>query len=188
MSGGLTISGEVRALSLWQPWASLIAFGEKRIETRSWTTKYRGPIAVHAAKTLEGIRDLTCDGSMPPEEPFASALYGHGMTKWGDLPFGAIVAVADLTEVWDGMDALGNLTADNAFPETRETRETREFPEHEIAFGGYGPGRFGFVLERVRPLATPIPLRGRQGMWRLDNETAVQVMLEAGRTAIAEVT
>ncbi len=40
----------MRALSLHQPWASLIAEGVKTIETRSWATKYRGPLAIHAAK------------------------------------------------------------------------------------------------------------------------------------------
>lgn len=33
----------VKVLSLKEPWASLIAFGPKRIETRSWRTRYRGP-------------------------------------------------------------------------------------------------------------------------------------------------
>ena len=40
----------MKALTLWQPWASLIAVGAKTIETRSWSTKYRGPLAIHAAK------------------------------------------------------------------------------------------------------------------------------------------
>lgn len=40
----------MNAISLWQPWASLVAAGIKRIETRSWGTNFRGPIAIHAAK------------------------------------------------------------------------------------------------------------------------------------------
>ena len=40
----------MKALSLWQPWASAIALGHKRIEPRHWTTSYRGLIAIHAAK------------------------------------------------------------------------------------------------------------------------------------------
>jgi len=42
----------VKALTLHQPWASLIAVGAKRIETRSWSTSYRGPLAIHAAARL----------------------------------------------------------------------------------------------------------------------------------------
>ena len=39
---------EVRAISLWQPWATLIANGHKRYETRAWRTAYRGPLLIHA--------------------------------------------------------------------------------------------------------------------------------------------
>lgn len=43
----------MKALTLWQPWASLIAWGEKQYETRSWGTAYRGDLAIHAGKHLE---------------------------------------------------------------------------------------------------------------------------------------
>ena len=39
----------MKALSLRQPWASLIAEGRKTIETRTWRTRYRGPLAIHAS-------------------------------------------------------------------------------------------------------------------------------------------
>ena len=42
----------MKALTLWQPWASLVALGHKRIETRCWSTKYRGDLAIHAAAKL----------------------------------------------------------------------------------------------------------------------------------------
>lgn len=38
------------ALSIRQPWASLILHGGKDIENRDWPTKYRGRILIHAAK------------------------------------------------------------------------------------------------------------------------------------------
>ena len=40
----------MKAITVWQPWASLLVSGRKRYETRSWATSYRGPIAIHAAK------------------------------------------------------------------------------------------------------------------------------------------
>jgi hypothetical protein len=40
----------MKAVSLWQPFASLIYTGAKKIETRSWPTNYRGPLAIHAAR------------------------------------------------------------------------------------------------------------------------------------------
>lgn len=39
----------MKALTIWQPWASLLACGAKKYETRSWATKYKGQIAIHAA-------------------------------------------------------------------------------------------------------------------------------------------
>lgn len=39
----------VRALSVREPWASLIATGRKSIEVRTWTTKHRGPLLICSA-------------------------------------------------------------------------------------------------------------------------------------------
>ena len=64
----------MRALSLRQPWASLIADGHKTIETRTWRTRYRGPLAIHASA-----------------RPYA------------DLPTGGIVAVACVRLPPDGI-------------------------------------------------------------------------------------
>ncbi len=36
----------MKAISLKQPWANLIAAGKKTIETRKWSTKYRGPLLI----------------------------------------------------------------------------------------------------------------------------------------------
>lgn len=44
----------MKALSLHQPWASAIALGLKHLETRSWATSYRGPLAIHAARRCNG--------------------------------------------------------------------------------------------------------------------------------------
>ena len=47
-----TLNGQ-RAISLIQPWATLIVAGLKRYETRSWSTPYRGRILIHASKKLD---------------------------------------------------------------------------------------------------------------------------------------
>src|SRR3954462_15938308 len=43
----------MRALSVRQPWASLIAHGHKLIENRSWCTSYRGPLLIHAGQSVD---------------------------------------------------------------------------------------------------------------------------------------
>jgi len=76
-------SDSIPALTLWQPWASLIQHEVKRIETRSWSTSYRGPIAIHAAKkpVYTGIPELL-----------------DLLPKGGEPPLGAVVAIANLVD------------------------------------------------------------------------------------------
>src|SRR5262245_47216191 len=84
----------MKAITLTQPWATLVAIGEKRIETRSWSTRYRGRIAIHAAKAFPlGAQELCYD------DPFHSAICGAGVGDgpWA-LPRGAIVATARLVD------------------------------------------------------------------------------------------
>lgn len=130
-----------RAISLWQPWASLIGRG-KSIETRNWQTPYRGPLAIHAAKTQTAMK--LCD-----VEPFGSALF-TGPLALDDLPFGAIVAVCTLVDCKPTallFDLVG---------------------EPEYSFGDYSIGRYGWMLEDIRVLDEPIPMRGQQGMWEVE--------------------
>lgn len=47
-----------RCLSLWEPWGTLIARGDKTCETRSWSTSHRGPMAIATAKTRKGLESL----------------------------------------------------------------------------------------------------------------------------------
>ena len=41
------------ALSVRQPWASLLVMGIKTVELRNWATSYRGPVIVHASKNID---------------------------------------------------------------------------------------------------------------------------------------
>ena len=126
----------MKALSLWQPWATLVAAGVKLHETRHWETKYRGRIAIHAAKTMDlaGAPDLLCE-----------AVSGPYWTQ--DLPRGVVVAVAHLT------------TCDPA------ERVADHLTQADRAAGNFARGRFAWRLERVQRLIQPIPLIGRQGLF-----------------------
>jgi hypothetical protein len=44
---------EIRALTIRQPWAALIAHDDKRVENRTWGTAWRGQLLIHAAKTAD---------------------------------------------------------------------------------------------------------------------------------------
>jgi len=150
----------MKAITLRQPWASLIAIGEKRIETRSWPTKYRGPLAVHAAKSITRASDLVCF-----EEPFRSVLQEHGFLidrTYSDkspgvelrFPVGVVIATCEII---------------NCIPITEQVAyEIRKEDSREYAFGDYTPGRFAWILSNIKPLPEPIPAIGRQGLWNFN--------------------
>ena len=58
MTPHATSTGQVRALSVRQPWAALILDGRKPVENRTWPTSYRGPLAVHAGHTVDRYAGL----------------------------------------------------------------------------------------------------------------------------------
>ena len=67
-----------RCLSLIQPWATLVAIGAKKVETRSWKTPYRGWLAIHASKAFPKDAQL--------ERPDGRGPVGH---RRGLRPHGA---------------------------------------------------------------------------------------------------
>lgn len=143
----------MRTLTLTQPWASLVAIGAKRIETRSWRTDYRGPVAIHAGK---GLADMSNDEYIRLcfSEPFRSALGPHYETV-KDIPRGVIVALARLVDcdhTYYFTDGIMN-------------KEWMEQYEREREFGNYDKGRFAWLLADVQRLAQPIPARGALGLW-----------------------
>lgn len=132
----------MKALSLTQPWATLVAIGAKKIETRSWNTAYRGELAIHASKGMprEAIRCVTA-------EPFWSAL-SHYLAQ-NEMPRGAVVATARLIDV---------------VPCDKYLR-VAGISSNEQAFGDFSPGRFAWFLEDVAALPEPVPARGSLGLW-----------------------
>ena len=137
----------VRSLTMSDPWGTLVALGAKKIETRSWTTSHRGPLAIHLAKTLSADAAASCD-----ESPFRQALEAGGYRRsdigsnaWG-LPLGHVVAL-----VW--LDDVERITPSFVVEEP------------ERAFGLFTPGRYAWRFSQVYRLAHPIPVRGTLGVW-----------------------
>jgi hypothetical protein len=161
----------MKVLTLTQPWATLVAIGAKKIETRSWATSYRGPLAIHAAAGLRPVGGKIGLREQCEIEPFDSVLkewwwgrYIAGGRKDPRsivqvLPRGAIVAVCRLVACITTYDAI-----DQHLPS--------EWPltDQERAFGDYSPGRYACLLADVRPLAEPIPAKGALGLWNYDGE------------------
>lgn len=134
----------MKAITIHQPWASLIAHGYKRFETRGWRTNYRGPIAIHASKK----RDMEFIWELKNKYP----------EIWKAIPTfptGAIVAVAELVECW--------LIGEHSIFEEKSGRAI-VIDQQERDFGWYERGRYAWELSKIRRI-DPIPAKGQQGLW-----------------------
>ncbi len=115
----------MKALSIRPPWAHAIAHLGKRVENRTWATRYRGPVLIHASSTkcAADLREL--------EEIVGAAINPDTFVS------GAIIAVADLVDCVDGVEAPSRWTC----------------------------GPIAWRLDNVRLLAEPVPVSGRLGLW-----------------------
>lgn len=159
------IGDKMKTLSLTQPWATLVAIGAKRIETRSWRTNYRGRIAIHAAKGFpKWARDVCLT------QPFDPVLRAAGFWRrampgeeWKDiLPLGAVIATCDLVRI---VPTRALTSRELRWDSPIERRYSYELTEDEEAFGDYSEGRYAWLLDNVESLAEPIPARGALGLW-----------------------
>jgi len=107
---------ELKALTVTQPWASLIAFREKTIESRSWSTSYRGELVIHAAKGFPVDAQNVCRLS-----DFAKALQGLTATE---LPLSRglcivrVLACLRTTELHKVREVLGHMPTTNEIVNT----------------------------------------------------------------------
>ncbi len=149
----------MKAISLTEPWAQLVALGAKRVETRSWATAYRGPLAIHAAKGFPGWAKDLCVSTV-----FLEAL------GW-PRPNG-VITQSWLDETNDRIKSLprGVVLATCRLVECVRTEKMTFLSAEELAFGDYSPGRWAWILEDITVLPEPVPAKGALGLW----EWAVQ--------------
>ena len=142
----------MKAITIRQPWATLVVSLDgsgrplKAVETRGWKTSYRGPLAIHAGKT---VPDMFFMGM---GEADADAFLSAGLD--GDqaiacLPYGAIV---------------GKVTLVDCVPIEQLYGSGLDTPR-ERAFGDWRPGRYGWILANPILFKSPIHTRGKQGLW-----------------------
>lgn len=158
----------MQAISVWQPWAVLLAAGKKCCETRHWPIRHRGPLLIHAAKKWDAnIAYLTADPlfrralgaigfDITPDERAAKAAWG--------LPLGAIVGRVDIVDCFP-TERVGCVKPDAApTPMIAPGRKLYVNPT-EKAFGDFEPGRFAWVCANPVRFPAPIPCRGAQGLF-----------------------
>lgn len=145
----------MKAISILQPWASLVVHGHKRIETRSWNTKYRGELLIHASKSEYEFRNF-------PYE-FNERVVGF-LNKY-TLPYGAIIGKVNLDHVIES----DKVSLGECF--RYGSSKKWSFTEQEISFGDYSPNRFGWLLSDPIVFDEPIPCKGQLGIWNFDTRS-----------------
>lgn len=178
----------MKAISLWQPWASLIACGAKPFETRSWAPPREligQPIAIHAAKKIDKGAAQFAEALMYGQHDNHGGLAEQLEASWGGdeavddelmanfgmapMPVGCVVCIALL----DAAFLLGEPAEGTAVPGARVVKRltSRQMPEcftvRIDAFGDYAPGRWAWLLRDVKPLRPPPPAKGAQGIFEL---------------------
>jgi hypothetical protein len=174
----------MRAISLWQPWASLLAHGQKRVETRHWPIKSPGPLVVHAAQKWS--RELAAQTIKPP---FSLALRAAGYrlpgdrnarmfrrpvaetdgTRNGPLPLGCLLGVVELVACvpTERIRFVPGWTFASVHNRTAEDAPELWVGENEQAFGDYAPGRFGWLCAAFHPFPTPIVYAGGRRIFQV---------------------
>lgn len=134
------MSKRMKCLSIRQPWTELILAGLKTLETRTWGTDYRGPLLLHAGRTLDQdahagfILATAKAGEQLPEK------YGERINVRG-----SIVGVANLVDCRP----------------SRPGDETWAMCEVD--------GKTIWVLESVRRFENPIGWKGALGLFEVPN-------------------
>ncbi len=158
-------SSPLPALTVRQPWASLIAQGTKRCETRGWPPPKQligQRLAIHAGQARLP-RDLSAQ-----ETAAIEAGLGLSAARWAELPFGALVCTA----VMEGAYRVG---ANSRHPRRLKITETVsgsvsmdaiELEAAETRFGDFSAGRWAWLLREIELIDPPIPATGRRKVWR----------------------
>ena len=135
----------MKAITVKQPWASAIIWGGKDVENRTWSTKYRGPLAIHAGS-----------GSFTDFDPYKWIRLTVGPSVLGEIRQyhrvrGSVLGVVDL---------IGCV---------------REYDSPWAM-----PGCWHWVLAYPRAFVSPLPMRGKLGLWTIP---MVAHQIEALKTA-----
>lgn len=167
-------------LSVQQPFASLIAWGEKRFETRGFQRGYRGPVVICSTvrksngmgRTLASVDEcLMLPAFQEALAPHIDRPAGQNVVYASDLPYGKALAMVDI---------IGCLPAHKA--------DEMGITLKERAFGDYSLGRYFFMTNNLRRLPEPVPIKGQLGIFRITNpdvELAILDQLEKLKQLVA---
>ncbi len=137
-----TTPNTLKAISLWQPYCSLIPLGLKNYETRSWKTKYRGKLLICSTAKSTKIQ----------YQQYLKICNELELPAWNEInfPHGYALAVCDLV---DCIEMTPEFIAQQS--------------QTELKSGDWQIGRYAWKLENVQPITEPLPIKGKQGLFNV---------------------
>lgn len=152
-----------RAISLTQPWASLVVLGIKRVENRRRKLiperMYNRPIAIHATREIDEGAYERVEARRPDlfagwsREDEASWPAWYRLTRVTS----AILGMCEVTGLLCRQKVPGIVYRDAATGALFDDADQRRWLELDLAY----------VLAGARSLAVPVQCRGWQGLWHL---------------------
>ena len=152
---------KIKAISLHEPWASLMRAEKKHNETRSWLTHHRGPLLICAAKKKMTRR--------------IAHTYLGSTIEWYEGPcYGNAVALVNVincitTDQWLRENEPDDTIIDH--PPSSTAKINRFFDEYSR--GGYESGRYAWITEPIDTTFEPFPVKGQQGLFTVEVEEGV---------------
>ncbi|MGB3642709.1 MAG: DNA N-6-adenine-methyltransferase [Rivularia sp. (in: cyanobacteria)] len=145
-SGLRLFNHSLKAISLWQPYCSLIALGIKQYETRSWKTNYRGKLLICSTAKL----------TKKQYQQYWKICSSVELPDWNEInfPCGKAIAICDLVDC---------ISITPLF--------IKEQSETEITSGDWEVGRYAWKLENIQPITEPFAVKGKQGLFNISIDT-----------------
>ena len=128
----------MKVISIKEPFATLIMNGNKKIETRSWKTNYRGELFIHASGKTLAKEFLNADIM--------------NLIKDMNMNFGHIICKGNLVDC---------VYMDEEFIEKIKKNKI------EYACGLYEVGRYAWIFDNIEPISS-IPAKGKLNIWNYD--------------------
>lgn len=136
----------MKALSLLQPWATSVVQGHKVWETRSFKTKYRGKLLIHASQKW-----TKAQSNLLFTDPFNKFLKPPH-----SLSVGAIIGSVDLVDC---------ISTEEWFDMTVSEKWTTNQMLDQIGFGNFDAGRYAWHFQNPVEFERPVQASGALGIW-----------------------
>ena len=168
----------MKCLSLWQPWASLMVNGIKRVETRSWPPRHTGPLLIHASTHWDATQLNLCRNDRHFIDAMQYLKVGFARTgrdrvsKPVNMPLGAVIGVVDVVAAYQTHDRHGGIRFtepgfDLGARDSGDGTGRLLVPPVERAFGDYRPDRWVWLCSRPAAFKEPVYMRGAMGLFEV---------------------